>query len=156
MAVRPRPVPRFLEVPCPSPAYRRLRALREALLRRPLGLRLSAADRKGERRQRHCLLLDADDRILAGVVLRPVGPAAVQLRQMFVLPGHRGRGHGRRLLAGVEAVLARDGLLRIHLHARHDAVGFYRRCGYAPDGSPFRALGIDHQRMSKRLPRPPS
>jgi GNAT superfamily N-acetyltransferase len=156
MAVRSRPVPRFREVPCPSPACRRLRALREALLRRPLGLRLSTADCKGEQRQRHFLLLDADNRILAGVVLRPVGPAAAQLRQMFVLPGHQGRGHGRRLLAGVEAVLARDGLLRIHLHARHDAVGFYRRCGYVPGGSPFRALGIMHQRMSKRLPRPPS
>ena len=54
-----------------------------------------------------------------------------QLRGMAVHPDFQRRGVGRRLLEGLDALLARDGqTLRLWCNAREPAVGFYRGMGW--------------------------
>ena len=43
---------------------------------------------------------------------------------------------------------------RLHLHAQKDAVPFYRKAGFLPEGGEFMEAGIPHQAMSLALPIP--
>lgn len=77
-----------------------------------------------------------------------------QIGRMAVLADFRGRGIGRQILdAALQA--ARDlGLTRVVLHAQTDAIGFYRRAGFLPQGDEFMEAGIRHQAMTLELPIP--
>lgn len=58
------------------------------------------------------------------------------LYSLGVLPAHRGRGVGRRLVAHAEAALAARGCPKINLQvliANESARAFWRVLGYAPD-----------------------
>lgn len=148
------PVTGVVEYPHGSPGYLELLRLRDLHLRQPLGLRLSAGDRADEESQRHFALED-DGVIIGGLIARPVGEATVKLRQMWVDPAHRGRGHGGNLLATVESLLVANGTRHFTLHARADAAGFYRRNGYVAVGDAFIEVGLPHLKMEKtRLARP--
>ena len=61
------------------------------------------------------------------------------LADVFVLPEHRGRGLGVRLVADVLAHPDLQGLRRFHL-ATADAHGLYARFGLAPHPAPERLL----------------
>ncbi|MFA9272010.1 MAG: GNAT family N-acetyltransferase [Baekduiaceae bacterium] len=63
------------------------------------------------------------------------------IADVFVLPEHRGRGLGVRL---VETILAHpdlQGLRRIELQTL-DAHGLYAQCGFSPAGDPARIMEI--------------
>jgi predicted GNAT family N-acyltransferase len=141
----------FREVPFDSPAYHQTLALRQIVLRTPLGLTLSAADLAGEARQRHFVLLENGD-VVACVVIRPADRTdVVRLRQMAVAAGVQGRGLGAQLIRRVEAVLRRDGVTEVVMSARQSAVGFYQKLGYQTEGDGYPDLGIHHIRMCKLL-----
>lgn len=138
------------EAPLGSDLYRKALALREKILRRPLGLRLSAEElADDETRQHFCALL------LGGVVgcvsLKPLGEALVQLKQMAVAQERQRQGIGRRLLLHVEAWAEDSGFRLIGLHARTGAEGFYAAHGYLAEGKPFEENTLPHVRMIKRL-----
>lgn len=80
--------------------------------------------------------------------------ASGQIGRMAVLADQRGTGLGRRLLdEAIEQAKSR-GLARVHLHAQTQAVGFYRKAGFLPEGGEFMEAGIPHQTMSLALPLP--
>jgi GNAT superfamily N-acetyltransferase len=65
--------------------------------------------------------------------LRPLPPDAGEIKRMFVAPGARGRGHGRRLLAELETIARAAGRRRIRMlttEALVEARGLYRSAGY--------------------------
>ena len=65
--------------------------------------------------------------------LRPVGESTLELKHFFLLPDVRGRGLGRVLLAGVEAVARALGARRILLDTAApllEAAALYRSAGY--------------------------
>ena len=64
----------------------------------------------------------------------------------------RGRGHGRDLLEEAERRLAAEGVRHFLLHARENAAGFYRTCGYHAVGGIFTEVGRPHVKMEKHLP----
>ena len=71
---------------------------------------------------------------LSGVVALDVAEA--EIGGMFVRPGMRNRGLGRRLVEATERLAVRFGLLRLGVGAPADAVEFFRACGYRPfDGA---------------------
>jgi putative acetyltransferase len=82
----------------------------------------------------------------------PVGCAALirdgeagELKRMFVLERARGIGVGRAILKAVEAAAVADGMTRLRLESgihNHEALGLYRRAGYAERG-PFAAYQPD-------------
>jgi GNAT superfamily N-acetyltransferase len=65
--------------------------------------------------------------------LRPLPPDAGEIKRMFVAPAARGRGHGRRLLAELEAIARAAGQRRIRLlttEALTEARALYDAEGY--------------------------
>ena len=85
------------------------------------------------------------DRIRTGDVvadlLRPVPPVFAYLADIFVLPGHRGRGLGVWLVETMLAHPELQGLRRTFL-VTDDAHGLYRRFGFGPPQGVERFLEI--------------
>ena len=63
------------------------------------------------------------------------------LADVFVLPSHRGRGVGKRIMEAIAAHPDLQGLRRWHLVTR-DAHGLYAQFGFAPLDAPERHMAI--------------
>jgi GNAT superfamily N-acetyltransferase len=77
-------------------------ALRDEVLRRPLGLSLYDEDLSGERAQLHFGLFDSGNDLLACLIAVPVSAEEVKLRQMVVKADCQGQGLGRLILYDLE------------------------------------------------------
>jgi predicted GNAT family N-acyltransferase len=139
-----------------SDAYHQEVALRQEVLRRPLGLDLRDEDLSAEADQLHFGLFDGDC-LVACVVAVPISPSSVKLRQMAVASALQGRGLGRALLQHLHTDQRRHGCKTIVLHARVSAIGFYTALGYQCEGAVFTEVGIPHRYMWRHLTetRPP-
>jgi predicted GNAT family N-acyltransferase len=133
-----------------TPDYRAFCELRQQILRAPLGLNLYDEDLDAEKNHAHIGLYDGD-RLAGGAILIEHDDKVGQLRQMLVIPELRNRGLGRRIVGGVEDAARARSMRTLFLHARHVAVDFYRRCGFATVGDEFMSHGIPHVRMEKSL-----
>ncbi len=133
-----------------SPEYIQMVKLREAVLRRPLGLNFSPEELDKEKDN---MLIGAfeDESMLGCCMLVEEQPDVVRLRQMAVLNDLQGKGIGRALMNFAEN-LARDrGYRIIRMHARHNSVGFYEKVGYKVKGDQFIEITIPHYVMEKEL-----
>ena len=77
-----------------------------------------------------------------------------KIGRMAVLPEFRGQGIGRQILDATIACASELGFRRVTLHAQSDAVEFYRKAGFLPEGGTFTEAGIVHQAMALELPIP--
>lgn len=126
-------------------------ALRDAVLRRPLGLVFDPQELAQENDSFHLACwLDATQ--VACVVLKPVDSRQARLRQMAVASNCQRMGIGTRLITYAETFLARRGYREIVLHARETAVPFYERLGYRKEGGRFIEVTLAHFAMRKELP----
>ena len=139
------------EVQYGGDGYREVLAMRDRLLRAPLGLTWSEADLAGEAEQLHFGLFDESGTLIACVVVKLLDDDTAKVRQMAVDEPRRGLGAGRRLLGGVEEILRQRGVRRIEMDARDTAVGFYRKLGYEIEGEEFTQVTIPHFRMTKAI-----
>lgn len=139
--------------------WREMVALREAMLRAPLGLAFDGRQLAAEAGQIHLALRLGT--MLAGtlLVLPPAPPAASgrphggegKLRQMAILAGLQRRGLGAMLLRRGEAELRRLGATGARLAARESAIGFYERLGYRAEGHAFIEVTLPHRLMRRRF-----
>lgn len=82
----------------------------------------------------------------------PADASAWRLRGMATLPQVRGQGFGKALVAAcLEHVAARGGT-RLWCNARTEAVGFYRKLGFATAGDEFDIPGVGPHYMMWRRP----
>ncbi|MCX7591512.1 MAG: GNAT family N-acetyltransferase [Kiritimatiellae bacterium] len=125
-------------------------ALRNEILRQPLGLSLSRAELEGESDSFHVVALH-NNRVVGCVVLKPLGEARVRMRQLCVDPLYRGCGIGKALVQSAERLAAESGFTEVVLHARKQVVSFYEKLGYTPEGEFFVEVGIPHRRMRKKI-----
>jgi len=139
------------EVQYGGDGYREVLAMRDRILRAPLGLKWSRADLEGECEQLHFGLFDESGALIACVVVNLLDAETAKVRQMAVDEPHRGIGAGRRLLGGVEEILRQKGVRRIEMDARKTAIGFYRKLGYEIEGGEFIQVTIPHFRMTKAI-----
>lgn len=142
------------ETPFASADYEATLALRNRVLRAPLGLSVWDEDLASEVHQRHFSLWQPPQQLLACLVIAPLDAGKqgrVKLRQMTVDPACHRQGLGQQLIARVESRLRADGVRRVELHARVQAIAFYQVCGYQLSGDAFIELGIEHRRMVKHL-----
>ncbi len=130
-----------------TPEHSATLALRDEVLRQPLGMKLSAHDTAGEESQQHFGAFNGE-RLVACVVAHVISDSA-QFRQMAVAESERGRGVGKRLLVFAEESLAEQGVQKFWLNARLSVLPFYVACGYVAVGEPFTEVTIPHQRMEK-------
>jgi len=135
----------FREITFGSEDYRQECALRNAVLRLPLGLDLEDEDLDLEKTQLHFGLFDDSNRLMGCVVAVPLSSNEAKIRQMAIAPACQGQGHGQKLMDRLEAHL----VIRLCLHARLTAVGFYEKMSYQKTGDEFREVGIPHVRMEK-------
>ncbi|HKA99567.1 MAG TPA: GNAT family N-acetyltransferase [Methyloceanibacter sp.] len=140
----------LVEVPFGSDLYRRALALREAILRVPLGLSLSPDELADDARRQHFCAISRGA-VVGSVSMEPLDGETVQLRQMAVMADRRLEGIGTRLLACGEGWAQSQGYRTIVLNARLDSNGFYARSGYRAEGEPFEENTVPHIRMTKRL-----
>lgn len=140
----------FEPIPFRSDRYAQACALRNELLRRPLGLDLFTEDLAAESAYRHYGMLE-EERVVACVLAVPLTPKKAKLRQMAVSVEYQNQGVGRQLLQNLELDLKRQGVESLELEARTTAVGFYEKLGYVTEGEEFLAVSIPHVRMVKSL-----
>lgn len=141
---------KFQQIAYGSPSYQKELLLRDAVLRKPLGLALENDDLSQEGYQWHFGLFDGDH-LIACVIAAPMSEELIQLRQMAVSSQFQGHGFGRLLVQTLEKTLWEKGFKKIILHARVQVFGFYVRLGYTSIGEPFEEVGIPHQCMQKNI-----
>lgn len=93
------------------------------------------------------VLFDADDRALAGGGVKRLADGLGEIKRMYVVPGARGRGVARRLLAELETAARELGFERVRLDTGPDqphARSLYVSAGYAEiadyNGNPYAAF----------------
>lgn len=130
--------------------YKHMLDLRDAILRKPLGLHFSPDEIEKEKSNLHIAAYE-DDHMVGCCMLVEEDPQTVRLRQMAVLNDVQGKGMGRALMQFAEN-LARDrGYKKITMHARNNALGFYEKMGYKKVGKEFMEITIPHYVMEKKL-----
>lgn len=96
---------------------------------------------------------------LHAVVVDPAGvPVATgrllpdgHIGRLAVLPAHRGRGLGRRLMQCLIIRARERRLARVELNAQVHALAFYERLGFEAKGPVFMEAGIPHRAMGLSL-----
>ena len=140
----------LVEAPFGSDLYRRAVALREAILRAPLGLSLTPDELADDARRRH-FCATSRGAVVGSISMKPLDGETVQLRQMAVTGDRRHEGIGTRLLACGEGWAQSQGYRMIVLNARLGSDDFYARSGYRAEGEPFEENTVPHIRMTKLL-----
>lgn len=140
----------FREIFFNSEDYKKSLALRERILRSPLGLKLSSQDTSEEDKQYHFGIFDKSD-LVACVVVTPLDRTSVKLRQMAVSTVCQGRNIGKHLIQSTEEDLSKRGYITIEMSARQTAIGFYKKLDYVTDGDEFIVMGIAHIKMRKSI-----
>lgn len=133
-----------------SPEYDATVALRNAVLRKPLGLLLTAEQIQAEHSDHH-LACYLDARLVGCLVLTPEAGGSVRMRQVAVLADYQRKGVGTALVLYAERYAAAHGYLEMYAHARDPAVPFYTRLGYEVVGNRFFEVGIPHFEVRKQL-----
>ena len=82
----------------------------------------------------HVQVCTVDGRIVGFVVVLPRADGEADLDGLFVYPERWGEGYGRLLLEHGAALAKASGARRLHVVANAGAIGFYRACGFVPDG----------------------
>lgn len=131
--------------------YDEVFALRDELLRSPIGLSLLDEDLSDEVND-HILTAWMDNELAACLILSPKANNTVQLRQMAVAEALQGQNVGRQLVVYAEQFAWENGYDCIVLHARTVAQEFYKKQGYTQTSDVFTEVGIPHVKMEKRKP----
>ena len=122
--------------------------LREAILRRPIGLVVTAEELADD--ERAAFLRDVPRPVVGSVSLKPLGETAST--QADGGGGRAAAGEGRAGSCSHAEGWARGrGFRLMVLNARLGAEGFYARYGYLAQGEPFDENTVPHIRMTKRL-----
>ena len=125
-------------------------ALREAVLRAPLGLSLTEEEQADDALRQH-FCAASHGAVVGSVSLKPLDRDTLQLRQMAVAEDRRRERIGALLLARAEHWARGEGYRLMVLNARLGAEGFYARFGYLAQGDPFDENNVPHIRMTKFL-----
>lgn len=133
-----------------SPDYQKMLALRELILRKPLGLNFQDTELDKEKDN---ILIGAfeEDDILGCCMLVEENPRIIRLRQMAVLNTLQGKGIGSAILNFAENIARDRGYKVLSMHARKNATGFYEKMGYKICGDEFTEVTIPHYVMEKNL-----
>ncbi|MFK8115469.1 MAG: GNAT family N-acetyltransferase [Rubripirellula sp.] len=140
----------FVTLEFESCLYRQAIALRDELLRAPLGLIFTEEDLQAEWDQLH-FGATTDESLIACALIVRLSEMSAKLRQMAVRTSHQRKGVGKFLIQSIESELLERGFRQIELNARDVAVGFYEKLGYTKVGEPFIEVKIPHWKMTKIL-----
>ena len=89
--------------------------------------------------------------VIACNVVKFLDNGEAKIRQVATHPYYQGRGLGKLLNKKTEEILKENGYKKVVLHARINAVPFYKKLNYSIMGEPFEEVGIKHFKMFKKL-----
>ncbi len=127
-------------------------ALRNEVLRKPLGLKFSSEDIQRESDQIQLAGM-VDNEVVAILLLIPLPNNIFKMRQVAVSPRRQNEGIGKALVKYSENFVRDKGGVTIELHARITASKFYIDLEYQTDNVIFEEVGIPHIKMWKSLSR---
>lgn len=140
---------KFVRFETSSRLYARELALREKILRAPLGMTLTPEFLKSDVDDLHFCLLSDSKEMIACLLIKRLSAACLKLRQMAVAEDEQGEGLGTLLIKETEASLKMERGSSMELHARTSAVNFYIKSGFSSVGEEFSEIGILHMKMIK-------
>lgn len=126
-------------------------ALRNKVLRHPLGLVLTDAELAQDAAREHRVAVDDEGKVVGSVSYYLQEPTVLRVKQMAVDPAQQGKGIGDKLMRAAEQHGREIGALEVMLHARCTALGFYESREYVTQGDAFMEQGIPHRIMVKRM-----
>lgn len=129
--------------------YQKAIALREEVLRKPLGLSFCEQEIANERNHIHFGIF-LGDTIIATASLVSEG-SSCKMQRVAVRPEYQDEGYGSKLLNFIETEGLNKCFTTIYCHARDTAVPFYKKHGFVAIGEPFLEVGIGHLKMRKLL-----
>lgn len=124
-------------------------ALRDLVLRKPLGLVFTSEDLQSEKDQYHIAYCENGQ--VLGILLLKELESSMKMRQVAVHPDHQSEGIGRKLVKFSEEFAVAMGKNVMELHARDVAIEFYLNQGYKVTSETFEEVGIPHKKMEKNL-----
>ena len=125
-------------------------ALRLKILRLPLGLDFDEKDLAAEFEQFHFAALAASQ-VIGVLILKNYEAHKVKMRQLAIDENWQGKGVGKKLVKFSETWALQNDQSQITLHARLNAVSFYKSMNYVTSGEIFLEVGIPHIKMQKKL-----
>ena len=130
--------------------YWKMVALRDQILRQPLGLSFTKEELEKEKNEILLACIE-DEEILGCCMLINEKPEELRLRQMAVKNNLQGKGIGESIMFFAEKIARDKGFTKMTMHARDTAVGFYEKFGYKVVGNGFEEVGLPHHIMEKLL-----
>jgi predicted GNAT family N-acyltransferase len=97
------------------------------------------------------MVVKSGERAIGTARIRFLGAREVKLERMAVLETFRNMRVGKGILSLLIEELGSKQVEKIVLPAQHDAVEFYKKCGFEQSGLPLWEAGIKHIRMERRL-----
>ena len=129
--------------------YRAAVALREEILRKPLGLTFLAEELEVEKDHIHIVGFKGDE-VVATAVLVPEGDTC-KMQRVVVKSDMQDSGIGSQMMIFCESQAKAQGFKSIYCHARNTAVPFYLKNQYVAEGDYFDEDTIPHLKMRKLL-----
>jgi ribosomal protein S18 acetylase RimI-like enzyme len=116
-------------------------ALRQKVLRDPLGIKFTPEQLEAEYNELHFGIFENEE-IVACLILANKGEGIAKMRQVAVHPQYQGKGLGTHLVCYFEGFAKGAGYSKIELHARKNALNFYQKLSYNIIGDEFEEVGI--------------
>lgn len=133
-----------------QPEYLEILALRQEVLRAPLGMNLYEEDLTSEL-DAQFFIYSEEKEIVGCILALPTDYNTMRLKQMAVSPNHQKKGIGKALIDAVEAFAASKGYTKLFFHARTSAIPFYEKLGFQVLSDTFEEVGIPHKKMGKNI-----
>lgn len=134
-----------------SDEYIKAVALREAILRKPLGLKFTQEELELEKEHVHIAGFLGQE-LCATAVLVPE-QNTLKMQRVAIKNHFQGMGIGSALMPFCEEYAKNHGYKAIYCHARETAIPFYLKNKYLLEGEPFNEDGISHHKMKKIIER---
>jgi len=125
-------------------------ALRDQILRKPLGLKFKEEDLQSESSEFHIGAMQNED-VIGILLLRQLDQQRIKMRQVAVLKSEQRKSIGRKMVHFSEDFALGLGHEIMELHARIEAIPFYEKLNYKCIGDQFFEVGIPHYKMEKQL-----
>lgn len=131
--------------------YEELTALRQSILRAPLGLAFKPEELATEKDDLHLAALDSEGHVVGSVLMKRLNGRSVRLQRMAVAENCQKLGVGRMLIERFEECARAEDRTHVTMNARSSAVGFYEKNGYRTAGKEFIMNTVPHIVMKKTL-----
>lgn len=141
----------YLSQPETTEEFEQYYELRWRILRHPWGQPRGSEQDMEEASSYHLMARDGQQVIGVARLQFPTDDTA-QLRYMAVADAWQEKGVGREIVEHMEGIARQQGARQLFLHARDNALGFYRKLGYEIVEPSYLLFGsIQHYKMQKNL-----